>query len=124
MNFKACFLLLTAAAAASACATTGDPSGGGAPAAKKASATPQFLAADFKGATIAVLDKAFGAPALIRVEGPVEFRRYTLSSCALLVILYPDEKGERRVAKLDAGALRSGEPSPDLDQCLAAGKAG
>ncbi|MDZ7629548.1 MAG: hypothetical protein U5J99_14200 [Parvularculaceae bacterium] len=122
MNFKARSLLFMAAATAGACATTGVPAGGGASPSKEAPATPQFLAANFERATIADLDKAFGAPALTRVEGPGEFRRYMLDACALLVILYPDENGERRVTKLDAGALRSGEEATTLDECLAVGK--
>lgn len=113
------------AAAAAGCATA-VPAGADAPpaAAKKTPAGPRFLAADLKKMSAADLDRALGAPALTRVEGTGEFRRYMLAECALMVILYPDEKGERRVARLDAGALVSGAAAPDLDACLAAGKTG
>lgn len=116
--------LLTALAATGCATTAATPAGAPAAAAKKAPSAPQFLAADFENATAADLDKALGSPALTRVEGTGEFRRYMLDACALLVILYPDEKGERRVARLDAGALVSGEEAPTLDACLATGKAG
>lgn len=117
------FILLAAAAAATGCATTATPAGDAPAAARKAPADPQFLAADLEKMSAADLDKALGAPALTRVEGTGEFRRYMLDECALMVILYPDDKGERRVARLDAGALVSGAAAPDLDACLAAGKA-
>jgi hypothetical protein len=117
-------VLLLGAAAAGCATTAATPAGVPAASTKKARSEPQFLAADFENATAADLDKALGAPALTRVEGTGEFRRYMLDACALMVILYPDEKGERRVARLDAGALVSGEDAPKLDECLAAGKAG
>ena len=108
--------------AAAGCPTSGVPAAGAPPAAAgKAPSAPRFLAADLKRMSAAELDETLGAPALTRVEGAGEFRRYMLDECALLVILYPDEKGERRVARLDAGALVSGAGTPDLDACLAAG---
>ncbi len=117
--------LFALGAVAAGCATTAAPvAGAPAAAARKTPAEPQFRAADLQKMSAADLDKALGAPALTRVEGAGEFRRYTLSECALMVILYPDEKGERRVARLDAGALVSGAGAPDLDACLAVGKAG
>lgn len=124
MKSSAFAAVLLAGAALTGCATTASPPGAPAAAAKNAPVKPQFLAADFENATAADLDKALGAPALTRIEGAGEFRRYMLDACALMVILYPDEKGERRVARLDAGALVSGDEAPKLDECLAAGKAG
>jgi len=106
--------------AAAACATT--PAGEVARAGSKSA--PAFLVADLEKMSVAELDAALGAPALTRIEGAGEFRRYMLDACALMIILYPDEKGERRVARMDAGALVSGSPPPDLDACLAVGKAG
>ena len=94
------------------------------PTSSKVPAKAVFIAADFENATASEIDEKLGPPALTRIEGTGEFRRYMLDACALMVILYPDEKGERRVARLDAGALVSGEEAPKLDECLAAGKAG
>lgn len=85
--------------------------------------TPAFLIADIAGKEAADLDALLGAPDLARSEGAGEFRRYRLAECALLVILYPDEKGVKRAANIDAGALKSGEAKPDIDRCLARGKA-
>ncbi|HBK90198.1 MAG TPA: hypothetical protein DDZ68_00860 [Parvularcula sp.] len=125
MKTSAFALALLTGVLLTGCATTAaTPAGAPAASAGKTPAPPQFRAADFVNATAADLDKALGSPALTRVEGAGEFRRYMLSACALMVILYPDEKGDRRVARLDAGALVSGEEAPDLDECLAAGKAG
>jgi hypothetical protein len=125
MKIPALLSMLAISAAAAGCATTAAPAGGAAPAAaKKAPAEPQYRAADLEKMSAADLDRALGAPALTRIEGSGEFRRYMFDQCALMVILYPDEKGERRVARLDAGALVSGAAAPDLDACLAAGKAG
>ena len=84
---------------------------------------PIFRLSDIAGKEVADLDALLGAPDLTRSEGEGEFRRYSLAGCALLVILYPDEKGSRRAASVTAGALNSGEGKPDLDLCLARGKA-
>ncbi len=125
MKSSTLFSLFALSAAATGCATTAaTPDGPPAASAKKAPAEPQFLAAELEKMSIAELDEALGLPALTRTEGAGEFRRYMLARCAIMVILYPDEKGERRIAKMDAGALVSGEKAPALDECLAAGKAG
>lgn len=125
MKSSALVCLLVLGSAAAGCATTAStPAGAPAAAKKQASAKPQFLAADLEKMSAADLDKTLGSPALTRVEGNGEFRRYMLDQCALMVILYPDESGERRVARIDAGALVSGTAAPDLNACLAAGKAG
>ena len=122
MKTSALLVLLLAAASAAGCATTPATPAGDGPSARRAPSATQFLAADLQKMTAADLDRTLGRPALTRVEGTGEFRRYMLSECALMVILYPDENGERRVARLDAGALVSGDEAPDLDACLAAGK--
>jgi hypothetical protein len=117
--------LIAVALIASGCATVDS----GAPAAATPSVTkdlpskPAFRAAEIEGKTADDLDALLGAPDLLRIEGAGEFRRYMLADCALLVILYPDEKGIKRAAEIDAGALRSGEEKPNLDVCLARGKA-
>ncbi len=83
---------------------------------------PVFHMADIVGKEAAGLDALLGAPDLTRSEGAGEFRRYRLADCALLIILYPDEEGEKRAASVDAGALKSGEAKPDVNLCLARGK--
>ena len=110
--------------AASACATTSAPS-----ASSKAGAhdtppgEPVFIAADLSDKSADEIDGVLGAPDLVRVEGAGEFRRYALADCALIIILYPDDAGVKRARRLEAGALTSGAEKPDLDRCLARGKA-
>lgn len=114
-------MLVAVGLAAVGCATTAatSPTAG----AGKTPGEPAFVAAQFENATAAEIDGKLGAPALTRTEGTGEFRRYMLARCALIVILYPDDKGERRAATLHAGALVSGEEAPTVEDCLAAGKA-
>jgi hypothetical protein len=108
---------------AAGCATAGSPDATAKPAGKAgAPRDPAFRAADFDHKDGAALDALLGAPDLTRVEGAGEFRRYTLADCALMIILYPDDAGVKRTARLDAGALTSGGDRPDLDACLARGK--
>jgi hypothetical protein len=106
------------------CATAGAGSPGGAAPAKRAGGAtkPVFLAADMSGKSGDELDALLGAPDLMRIEGTGEFRRYALQRCSLIVILYPDEKGMKRAAHLDAASLKTGDEKPDLDACLAGGK--
>ena len=82
---------------------------------------PIFELDDVLGRRANDVDAILGSPALIRREGNGEFRRYGLRDCALIVILYPDEQGVVRVAHVDAAALRSSAPKPDVQRCLAAG---
>ncbi|MEM9704473.1 MAG: hypothetical protein AAF850_00195 [Pseudomonadota bacterium] len=84
---------------------------------------PVFTLADVIGRRTDELDEKFGTPALIRREGPGEFRRYTLAGCALIVITYPSENGERRASHVSASALQSTEASPSPEACLARGLA-
>jgi hypothetical protein len=111
--------------AASGCATSGAPGPRPGPvtAGKPLPGKPAFRAEDIAGLTSAGLDALLGPADLTRIEGAGEFRRYTLAECALLIILYPDDKGEKRARQLDAGALTSGTEKPDLARCLAVGKA-
>ncbi len=115
-----------AAAALAGCASTGggEKPAAAAPALPAAPAKPAFVRSDLMGRDAKGLDDLLGAPALVRREGEGEFRRYGLADCALIVILYPDQSGKRAAAHLDSAAIRSGEPKPDLDQCLARGAAG
>ena len=106
--------------AAAACA------GGSQPAAPVAEApappaAPVFQRADILGAAPDAVDALLGPPALTRREEPGEFRRYALKTCALIVILYPDENGDVAATHVEPSALSAGEDAPDLDACLAAG---
>ncbi len=103
-----------------ACATAPDSSK---PAAVKASApvAPVYRLADLQGARASEIDALLGAPALTRREGNGEYRRYSLTTCTLILILYPDETGAGKVAHVDATAASSTGGKPDLDACLATG---
>ena len=92
-----------------------------APAAPPAPLAPVFVLDDILGAGADAIDALLGPAALVRREGAGEFRRYSLSKCSLLVILYPDENGEPAAAHVEAAALRAGEDKPDAGECLAAG---
>lgn len=103
-----------------ACATA--PEQTSAPAAAPAEpAAPVYVMGDFLGADAGAVDALLGAPALTRREGAGEYRRYALSTCTLVIILYPDDNGESHVAHVDATALKAGAEKPDLEDCLAAG---
>lgn len=105
---------------AAACATT--PAQKAAPAKTPAApAEPVYTLSDFQGAGAAALDAMLGEPALTRREGAGEYRRYALTTCTLIVILYPDETGVQKVAHVDATATTSNTEKPDLNACLAAG---
>lgn len=82
-----------------------------------------FKPSDVENRTAAELDALFGPPALTRVEGAGEFRRYAFAACSLIVILYPDNTGVSRVAHSNASALKSGDSDPTLIDCLASGLA-
>ncbi len=112
--------MLAALLLVTACASTDHdaPLSAARPAAPSA---PVFQLNDILGAVPAALDQQLGAPALTRREGDGEFRRYTLSTCTLIVILYPDEAGAVRAAHVDVAALTSEEEKPNLEACLAAG---
>ncbi len=105
-----------------ACASTADaPPPVAAKTTPSAPAAPVYVVSDIMGATPAAIDALLGAPALTRQEGDGEYRRYGLSECALIVILYPDDQGAPRAAHLEATALSSAREKPALDACLAAG---
>lgn len=108
-------------AALTACATDNVAVRGPSPGAS-ALQKPAYRLSDVAGKQAADLDALLGAPDLTRNEGSGEFRRYSLASCALIIILYPDESGVKRAASVNAGALKSGDEKPDLDLCLAEGR--
>ncbi len=105
---------------AAACATTPE-SAEAPPAPAPQPAAPVYVLADILGARAASVDDMFGAPALTRKEGAGEYRRYALTTCTLILILYPDETGVSKVAHVDATATHSEGEKPDLEACLAAG---
>lgn len=122
MTFHQIGLCFAAALLFSACATNDEaPAPIAAPVAPAKPAAPVFVASDIMGAAAASIDALLGAPALTRQEGTGEFRRYSLSECTLIVILYPDETGASRAAHIEATALTSGREKPSVDDCLAAG---
>jgi hypothetical protein len=82
-----------------------------------------FKPSDIENKTAAELDALFGAPALTRIEGTGEFRRYAFSACSLIVILYPDDKGVRRTAHINTAALVENAVNPTVEDCLARGVA-
>lgn len=84
-------------------------------------APPAYVASDIMGASAARVDALLGAPTLTRQEGAGEYRRYSLTQCGLIIILYPDETGASRTAHIEATALTSGSEKPSVDACLAAG---
>jgi hypothetical protein len=103
-----------------ACATA--PERAAAPAAKpSAPPAPVYVLADLQGLGAGAVDAMLGKPALTRREGTGEYRRYALTTCTLIIILYPDETGVQKVAHVDATATSSSGDKPDLDACLAAG---
>ena len=109
--------------AAAGCATTGGDHGAATANALRGAGKPALVQADLLGAPARALDDLLGRPALVRREGPGEFRRYAFEACALIVILYPDEQGALAARSLAAAAKTSGEPTPDLDLCLGQGPA-
>ena len=92
-----------------------------APVAPPAPGAPAFVIGDILGASADAIDGLLGPAALVRREGPGEFRRYGLGNCSLIVILYPDGNGEPVASHVEAAALRAGEDKPDAGECLAAG---
>lgn len=84
-------------------------------------AAPVYSVSDFAGKTVDVIEARLGPAALVRREGDGEYRRYSLAACTLIVVLYPDETGQRRARHLDATALVSGQKKPALEACLAEG---
>ena len=104
-----------------ACASTTKPAAPVAEDALQEPAAPVYVLSDIDGAKADAVDALLGPPALARREGDGEYRRYRLSECMLIIILYSDETGVRRAAHVEATALTSGREKPDLGACLAAG---
>ena len=106
---------------AAACASAPEQKASPAQKTPAAPSAPVYVLGDIQGAGAAKLDDMFGNPALTRREGTGEYRRYALTTCTLIVILYPDELGVPKVTHVDATATTSNTEKPDLNACLAAG---
>ena len=115
-------MILGAASAIGAVACAGTPLDADlAAASPQPPSEPAFFLEDILGQSATAVDALLGEPALVRREGDGEYRRYGLKSCALIVIVAPDETGAPRAAHVDAAALVSGEAKPEVADCLAAG---
>jgi len=80
---------------------------------------PRLRASDLVGLTAASADAMIGqGPVGIIREGRGEIRRYTNQTCALLVILYPDDRNEPTVKSVESSSLFSSAGKPDLQSCL------
>ncbi len=84
-------------------------------------AAPVYELSDIVNVRAEAIDALLGPATLSRKEGAGEYRRYSLSQCTLIVILYPDDTGAQRAAHAEATAKISGEEKPDVRACLAAG---
>ncbi|MEM1409922.1 MAG: hypothetical protein AAGG79_04150 [Pseudomonadota bacterium] len=73
-------------------------------------------ASSFVGQSVAALDRALGKPALTRVEGTNEFRRYDLERCRVLAVVVPVGG---KVTTLTTGAVVSGSAAPTFETCTA-----
>lgn len=109
-----------AALSAAACATT-EAEKPAAPAEPVAPPPPAYVLDDILDMSGDAVDALLGPPALVRREGEGEYRRYALSACTLIVILYPDQLGVVTARHVDTAALVSDQEKPDLNACLAAG---
>ena len=114
-------LVLAALSTVVACASNGENPAASGAMGPAAPSSPVYLRSSLEAASASTIDDVLGAPSLTRKEGEGEFRRYSLSTCRLIIILYPDENGVMRAAHMDATSNLSGEEKPDLDACLAAG---
>ncbi len=88
------------------------------PAAAPAPAAPRFTLDDFTGQPAAKVDALLGAPGFVRNESRGQYRRYANSLCNLVVILYPENGGMPTVRSLHASRRQSGDPQPQLQDCL------
>ena len=90
-----------------------------APISPPAHVAPRLLPGDFTGLDAANTDALLGQqPAAIIREGAGEIRRYANQQCNLLVILYPDGRGQRSVQTIESTSFYSGAAKPDLQTCL------
>lgn len=81
-----------------------------------AAMAPGPAAEMFLGRPVTVLEQVTGAPALIRREGPNEFRRYDLGDCRAYAVI-ASEAGT--VTTLSTGPAVAGDPVPAFTACTA-----
>ncbi|RFB05177.1 hypothetical protein [Parvularcula marina] len=74
----------------------------------------------FIGRPVAALEAETGAPALTRVEGSNEFRRYDLGACRLYAVIMP---AGGNVSSLAVGPSIMGRVMPSFAECLVARRA-
>lgn len=111
--------LLLAACAGAPQGERGDPLGaligreaGGGAALPAAAAGPE--PSQYLGRSVAALETLLGQPALVRREGPNEFRRYDLADCRVYAVVAP---AGGSVRTLSTGPLTSGEAAPGFSRC-------
>jgi hypothetical protein len=71
-------------------------------------------ASAFIGKPVAALDRALGAPALVRKEGSNEWRRYDLGDCRAYAVVVP---AGGNVTSLSTGPSVAGAPVPRFETC-------
>jgi len=116
---------LTALVFLSACATAA-PSAPSSPSAPVASAGESSRAAQLLAAagsasapSQADIERAFGAPDVVRRDGAGAALTYRLQSCGLLLVFTADGRNTMRLAQAHPSARRAGETTPSLNQCAA-----
>jgi len=118
------FILAALALVVSACATAPPSQPSETPAAHTpagASRLGQYLnsAGRADAPSRAEIERAFGAPDIIRQDGAGAALTYRLETCALLLVFAADARNELRLAEAHPSARRAGAPSPSLETCAA-----
>lgn len=72
------------------------------------------------GATIQAVERALGAPHVLRRDGAGAALTYRLEGCSLLLLFAADSRNTLRLAEAHPGPERIGEPAPTLAQCASA----
>lgn len=114
-------LLMTSLAACAAVSETAPPSDAPAAPLPAEAAVPVLLpgppASVFIGRPVADLEAVLGPPALVRQEGPNEFRRYDVTeTCRALAVVVP---AGGKVMSLTAGPSVQGAEAPAFEDCTA-----
>jgi hypothetical protein len=81
---------------------------------------PYFTAAGRADApSRAEIERAFGAPDIVRQDGAGATLTYRLDTCALLLVFSADARNQLRLAEAHPSARRAGEQAPNLETCAA-----
>ncbi|MBC7770667.1 MAG: hypothetical protein H7124_17935 [Phycisphaerales bacterium] len=119
------FLIISAALLLGACATP-SPSAPSAPARTEAASPSTSRAAQLFAAagradapSQAEVERALGAPDIMRREGAGAAWTYRLENCALLLLFSADPRNEMRLAEVHSSARSPGGAAPSLEQCAA-----